>query len=621
MKKLIPILCIYTFLCAVACVIFGYFTGDVPALVSGYEFRYRLYNGFLLFFNVIPAVLFTGITIGCAVSFGRSPGGSETRFSHAMFKRYRSTLIVSLVCVLILTLASELAKPIIGTHQHQLSQMPGMLADYIRISDDLTAQGQYQLARQYARRALDLDADSKEADNLLQRIDIAAAANVRMPEHRNPVPPRSGAMTSTTTDSVYELLKRAENAAEKGDWFSAHYFAEAGIAISDARDINRDALLELSARAWNILSDPHDSVATEDQLIFAKKLEGYSSLMSGDNIHAYYVFHSLSQTSHELSLDPDVVRYLEIAEERLMNECFFIDEQSFIRNFETATDVYFALKPKTANGNTQIVYIKGITDVPHSGGIVQYLRSFSIFTIDSNGNYINGLYVPYAKLVEADVSDYDAGMRKMFGIANDAKFVPELLLRSVDRNDENIFMSPVYHTKNSPQTEAAFDHLFLPISFEDYLLVTDASQGADYMTLRSLYTFAQKATEFGYSREVYSQVMVDRLFYPIFLLALFMFMAAFAWNNRIDEHQLFKFKWIFTFPLFTALFYFVYSFMLWIFKLQNYAIMAVAGTNIAIFASAVFYLLLFAVASVSFLSRNDSSRKERQKSTKVKSQK
>lgn len=611
MKKLLPILCIYTFICAIACILFGYFNGEIPQIVHGYEFKYRLYDGLLLFFNAVPAVLFTGITIGCAISFGKNPEGSEMRFSQAMLRRYKSIIILALVCSLLLTAVTELFVPIVSTRQNQLAQMPTMINDYISIGNDLYDQKQYQLARRYGQRALTLDPNSPEAEELMQQIDIALSTTTPTAIAATSVKSRAGVMTAAGSSTVYELRQKAENAMAQGDWFSAHYFAQTAIDISNERDMNRHALLEILSDSWNILSAPHGTPVTEEEKIFAKKVEGYSALMNGDNVHAYYVFHSLAQQSHALAIDPDIVRYSEIAEERLLNECFFIDEQSLIRNFESATDVYFSIQPEGDNENTKIVYIKGITNIPDSGSAVQYLRSLAIFDIDKNGNYISGLYVPYAKLLEADVSDYDDGMKKLFGIKTDVQFVPEILLRSVDRNDETNSIRPEYYYRDGNNAKQSIDHIFLPISFADYLLVTEASQGAEYMGLVSLYSFLPKAVNFGYSHEVFLQVLLDRLCYPIFILSFFLFLAAFAWNNRINKGQLFKFKWIFTFPLFTVLFYYINQLGLWIFKLQNYAILAITSSHITPFVSAAFYILLFTSASITFLSRNDSSKKER----------
>lgn len=606
MKKLVFILCFYTVFCALACICGGFFLSDVPNLLPAYIFKYKIFNGLLFFLDVLPAVIFTGITIGCSVSFGQNSSGSEERFSAAMFRRYKVILIVALVCVLFLTAAAEVFTPIITSAQNSYKSMPGMVSDYVRIANSLCESEQYQLARQYGQLALDMDGESKEAQMLMERIDIELSQN-RLPSMPRTFTKRSGTMSAANSAaSVYELLQRAQEAKKANDWFSVHYFASEGLATASERDLNRQALMELSAEAWNILSAPRSSGSSEENRLFAMKLEGYTALMNGDNLHAYYVFRTLEQTSRELSNDPDISRYVNLAEERVMNECFFMDEEIFMRNYEAATDIYFVLKPENTGADTKIVYIKGISGVPGSGGIVQYLRSFFVFDVDAEGKYKSGLYVPYAKLMEADVSNFSDATKMEFGIPVEMEYVPEILLRSIDRDDENIYITPSYYYADSSEVTGK-DLMFLPISFSDYMLVVEASQGAGNMTLGSLYSFIPKTKQYGYAQEIFSQVLIDRILYPFFMLFLIVFLASYAWNNRINNKTLFKFKWIFTFPLFTIFFHFLNQLLLWVFKLQNYVVLAIAGDKIALVLCAIFYVLIFIIATVLFLSRNDAS--------------
>lgn len=606
MKKLIFILCFYTVFCALACICGGFFLSNVPNLLPAYVFKYKIFNGLLFFLNVLPAVIFTGITIGCSVAFGQNSSGSEERFSIAMLRRYKVVLIVGLICVLFLTATTEIFTPIITSAQSSYKSMPGMVSDYVRIANSLCESDQYQLARQYGQLALNMDSESKEAHALMERIDIELSQN-RLPSVPRTLTKRSGTMSAAeSAASTYELLRRAQEAKKANDWFSVHYFASEGLATASERDLNRQTLMELSAEAWNVLSAPRSSDSSEENKLFAMKFEGYTALMNGDNLHAYYVFRTLEQTSRELSVDPDISRYVNLAEERVMNECFFMDEEIFMRNYESATDIYFALKPKNPDDDTKIVYIKGISGVPGSGGFVQYLRSLFIFNVDSEGRYKRGLYVPYAKLMETDVSNFTDDIKMQFNIPLEIDYVPEILLRSIDRDDENIYITPSYYYADSNEVTGN-DLMFLPVSFSDYMLVVEASQGAENMTLGSLYSFIPKSKEFGYAQEIFSQVLIDRAIYPFFMLFFVIFLASYAWNNRIDGDTLFKFKWIFTFPIFTFFFHFLYQLLLWVFKLQNYAVLATVGDKAALVLCAIFYVLLFIIATVVFLSRNNAS--------------
>ncbi|MBQ9239117.1 MAG: hypothetical protein IJ191_07385 [Treponema sp.] len=596
------ILIAYTILSAGICIGYGFVCGSVPPLVPGFEVWYKLCNGLLVFFRAVPAVIFTGFTIGAAISFGRKPDGSVMRFSPAMFKRYRWTLVVALICVFLLAAVNEIGIPLVNSSQQYSARMPAMVHDYVTVGHELCSRGEYQLARQYVQQALTLSPDDDAANELQQRIDIETAALSSGWHSVSDMSPAASAGAFPERASVYELLQRAERAAEQQDWFQAHYCAETALAIASPRDINRQRLLALSAEAWNMLSAPRFDGETAEQEIFAKKREGYTALMNDDILHAYYVFRTLSLRSRALSVDRDVVRYLAIAEARLKKEYFFIDEQSFTQRFESARDVYCALP---YHGGTRIIFVKGITNAADANTVVQYLRNFSLFDLDKDGNYTHGLFVPYAKLAQVHVGEFDEDMRAYFDIASGPDTVPSILLSAVDRDDEHVMMTPLYYRADGLEEVSPSNRIFLPISYADYLLLVAASQGAEVMGLEALYRFAPRAAQFGFSEEVYVQVLMDRLLYPLFMLILLLLLASYAWNNKIQKTSPFKFKWVLMFPLFTVLFYHLYNLCLWCFKLTNYAVIGIVGTSTILYWCIGVYVVLFALVSCVFLSRND----------------
>ena len=606
MKKIVRILIVYTFFCFLLCLLYGFFVGKIPDLISGYVKQYRLFSGLRLFCKIAPAILFTGFIIGCAISFGRNPEGSTTRFSSAMFHRYRGVLVSGLVCVFILSVVSEIGTPLLGERQKQMEQMPNMVNDYVRIGNDLFDRNKLTLATHYAQFALDLDPAAENARKLMQRIDLKKDETYAIGSSDETKDEPSSLQLSEDGETVLDFRNKAESAAAEGDWFGAHYFAEAGLSIASPRDINIDMLKDIAARAWNVLSAPRSDQMTEGQKVFAQKMEGYRALMDNDNLHAYYLFRSLSLQSHELSIDRDVVRYLAIAEHRLNNECFFIDEKSFIRGFESASNVHFAMN---VNGGTDIIYIKGITTVFDSGDTVQYLRGFSMFHLDAEGNYVRGLFVPYAKMLEISTSDLDNTTKRILFIPDTAKNVPYILLRSIDRNEQGSAMKPVYYYAGKTETEGP-DHLFLPIAYEDFLMITESAKGAEYMRVKTLFQFISKAGTYGYSEEVFAQVLIERLFYPLLMLILLVLFASYAWNNRIGEYQIFKFKWIFAFPIFSVLFYYVHLICLWLFKLLNYTLLGIMGISSALICCLFIYIIMLVIASLVFLSRNASEANE-----------
>ena len=75
-----------------------------------------------------------------------------------------------------------------------------------------------------------------------------------------------------------------------------------------------------------------------------------------------------------------------------------------------------------------------------------------------------------------------------------------------------------------------------------------------------------------------------------------------AWNYRLKEAQLFKFKWIFLMPVLTTISYFVLEFTLYIYKMLNYALVIILGAGAVYVSIALLVLVLFIVCFI-FVSR------------------
>lgn len=604
MKKILQILIGYLFFCFALAVCLGAIFCPVPELLPKDIRAYRFCSGLRVFFEVLPSVLVTGFVIGCAVSFGRNPEGSSNRFSQNMFKRYRQVMIAGISSALLLTGALEIGTPILGSEQNIREGRPKLYREYMKIGNEYYANSRPELAYRYAKIALEIDKTAKDAQELLNRADIAQ--NNLKKKSILPVVRRN---LNEEGYTVLQLRMLSEDAAAKEKWFDSHYYAETGIEIASLRDTNLNALKQLAAGAWNKLLAAQEDELTPEQKIYRQKLDGYKSLMAGENLKAYYVFRTLSLQSKQLSIDPDVIRYLELAKKRMENEYFFIDETFNLKGFETSSDVNFSIK--RSDGTTDIVYVKGVTPVQSAGSVVQYLRGFSLVSLDAKENIISRMYVPYAKMLEFPVSGYDDDMRVRLGIHDvdeKTECVPYIILRSVDRDKEGILSVPVYTDTKCKNSEGPFYKL-LPMPYEDFIMLGDASKGAELMHIGSLFNFVQKARQYGYSDEVFGQVLVNRLLYPLCILILLIIFACYAWNNRIGERTLFRFSWIISFPFFTAFFYIICKGFLWLYKLLNYVFFGVAGRKYALFMGCGVYVAALIIVSILFLSRYSTEEK------------
>ncbi|MDE5897835.1 MAG: hypothetical protein K2H09_01015, partial [Treponemataceae bacterium] len=349
------------------------------------------------------------------------------------------------------------------------------------------------------------------------------------------------------------------------------------------------------------------------------KYKGYVALLENDNLKAYYIFKALSQKSRALAIDPDIEKYLGIAESRLQERYFFTDETFNLRKFETARNVRFKIDRK--DGSTDLFFISGVTNRGTGDGFVQYLRGLHVFSIDSEGNFLGGTFTPYAKLSAVSARYFNDDARLLLGIEQNVQSVPFILLHSVDRNaaldsgaefpvpsldaDEDEAPSAA-GTEGLQQNDSSY--LILPMEFSDFALIQEASGQIQNMPLLSLLHFIRKAKQYGFAEEVFAQALLNRLFYPLFMLIFLICLACLAWNGRTPPHSLFKLKWAVLFPIFCGLFIGIYKAVIDFFCLLNYGILYTANVPLMIPAGLAVYILLLFLASLSFLACKDSSK-------------
>lgn len=608
MKKIIGISSVFLALGLVVCLIIGFCLPVESGVPSGSLFLYKLCTGIQWFLKYLPSIIITGYSVGCSVHFGQNSEGSLSRFSQAMSERYKKIMIISIAVAAILTLGNETLGLAVTNKKKNIVNQPRLINDYVKVGNKLLENGYYERAQVYADAALKLSPGNLEASRLADNAEVAINrknnSNIRI---------RLADATKTEMDTVekvridpnqiaevYKYYLMAKSAFEQEEWFNAHYYAETGIKLASPKDPNLEELKKLSTSAWKNISDTYRLKKSEDQLNFDKKYKGYLALVNKDDLTAYYIFRELYQTSRELQKDPDVNFYLNIAENRVSNKYFFIDETFELKTFESANDVYFSYS--YMDGTKDIIYFKGITNVKSTGKSIQYLRDLTIESVSRNGEHFRTMHVPYAKVLPVDVRPMHESTKLMLGIDEKTQFVPYLMLKSVGRDSPENINEPVY-TYATGEVVNTPEYLLLPMSYQDFTMLENANSDPTQMPLFSLLKMVKKASMYGYSDEVFGQILLDRIFYPLWIIVLFVILASFGWNSRINPNQYFKTSWVWAFPGFIFVAYWLYQLSMFIFKLMNYVLLSAVGINSALIAALVLYLTWLIAVSIFFLAR------------------
>lgn len=605
MKKNIIVLSFILIFSLIVCLIIG-FVLNVPFEVSKNSvFLYKILTGLELFVKYLPVFIIASFILTFSVHFGQHCEGSIVRFSQAMVERFKKIMIFSLMLTFIITMSNEVFGTLINRKKQSIIESQKILNEYLKVGNNLFNNGFYERAKRYGNVALTLQPNSKEAVDLIDRAEVEIQRNensnlrfkiyesVEEAEKVDKV-----VINPEQINEVYSYYLKAKDAYDKKEWFNAHFFAETGISLATPKDPNLEDLKKISNSAWNNLSEYHNLEKNEEQQIFDKKYEGYLALVQKDDLKAYYLFKQLYMSSRQMQSDPDVKFYLEIAENRVNEKSFFIDETFELESFENANDIYFACNYK--DGTKDLVYFKGMTCVQETGNSVQYLRDLTIITIDNEGNFYRKMNVPYAKVLPVSVKNIPPSVKQLMGIEDDVESIPYLMLKSIERERENSEVFPVY-TYSDGSVGNKPEYLLLSMPYEHFLMLENFKNNVTSIPLPQLLKLAKISEQYGFLEEMFTQSCLDRLFYPIWILILFLLISTFAWNNRVGSGQYFKLTWVFAFPEFLVISYVFYKLSMFIFKLINFTLLGVFGFLNACISALIFYLVMMILAGVKFL--------------------
>lgn len=603
MKKIALIILVYLALSFGVCLSIANLMGDVPLLLPGAKTSYLFFRGVLIFFALLPALMCGASLVATAIVFAQADGKIRVRFSPRMFHYYRLLMIATLCMVLILTLVKEIGVPAVKARQTEAELAPRLLSEYVTSGENFFQQGNDALAHEYAKSALKIDPANKTALYLVEETEKRLNQIPSPVYTMNDIPAETEyAYQEVQNETVASLIEKAQAAANEEQWFNAHYYAQLAVSFGSTRDINRLDAQRLAADAWNHLSDPRIPQNSEAWQYFAAKRRAYLALMGRDNVEAYYQFLELSKMRPDYDQDPDVKNFLNVSLARLESECFFIDETISLQRFESAQNVYFVIPH--ANGMKDVVYIRGITQVKNTGGMLTYLRGFTLFTYGRDGRLMRTITTPYAKMSAEPVAALSEEALRVADIKPEYKLVPTLQLKSIERDWRGTVNEPTYtYADFVPQEDrTAFNYVVLAMPFNNFLIACDISLGAERMNLPALMQISSSVSDFGFSSEIFTAALVQRLLYPFLILILFIFCASFAWNYRLAPGQLFKFKWILVLPFASFLLYLIIEAMLFVANLACYALIAMTGQWALIIAVCICLVLLFSVSTV-FLAR------------------
>lgn len=601
MKRVLITLLFHSLFSFIGLFLYVHFAQIPPELIPGEETLYKILSTVRLFLIYLPAIICSSFVVAYAAEFGRDDKHIMVRYSPYIISRLKYVILYAIFGTALIVGAQEICTPLVRLQLSRMQEAPRLFAEYLQAAQRYEKEGNLVIAIQYASAAEGLNPQSTVASVLKNDLEIRMEGSdyEEALDTILSVQDNFFQMSSERNVTSYELLQKAREAFDNENWIDAHYYSIVAQKVAEPGSANEIDAKIMAADAWNMLAEPGRFENSAVEELYQKKKLAYSQLMAGNTVEAYYSFSDLLQVHPD---DEDIIRYYSAAAREMEAQYFFLDEIPISYGMEDRRDIAFRLK--NLDGSESVIFIKGLSSVGNTGGLVQYARGLSIYNFSKTGNYRYSMYVPYAKILSEAVSSLDKTSREnlvLYGLDADKDTVPLVMLESVDRIQHNSLNKPVYHFAEGINKIPEKSIITLPMPYEDLLLLKNTSQNPEEMMLMDVIQITSKATDYGYAPEIYGQDACTRLGKPFLYVVFFIFIASLGWNYRILSGK-FRLSWTLTPFLLSVAFFIVLEIGKYAQRLLNYGLFGFLGLATVPIIFVVAIVLIF-IVSFFFLCR------------------
>lgn len=173
-----------------------------------------------IFFSLPSGNSFKWIYSFLRGSLAEKTGNSRSRFSPAMFSRFKLVLFFSLALILFLSFNEEIFKPSVKRKIDFIKEAPSDFADAISIAGHFLEQNQPILALQYAKKAVELSPENSDAKRVLKLTEDSVALLIDSEMHGKKNVPSAEKVhkplhVKDKGHTILELLEKSDSAAQK----------------------------------------------------------------------------------------------------------------------------------------------------------------------------------------------------------------------------------------------------------------------------------------------------------------------------------------------------------------------------------------------------------------------
>lgn len=572
-------------------ILFGYTLGAFVSIIlyrmlvpqesvplQPYELAW-LFNTVLIdFITIFPALVLSAII--APFGFKTFIESDFNRFSASFFKNMTKPLISIVVSVTLYALLSLLVLPLVKDAQYNM-RLNGQLFDIaLQRSTEEADREAWREAAHYMASCEKIWPQSPKTEQLRERIRIGLDSLRHVQEAEK----EDDTMMETASGSLplipgrgipldaAEAIQHAKTALQAKHYFDAHWLATLAERLAPENSPEATEASLVASQAWNAVGnlEPTEQESLQYR-IFRRKREGYNALVSSDWIRSYYIFKELES---QVPDDPDVQKYLAMAEAGTRKMAFFADEIELSVG-EIHTDAVFSL-PRTNTASYTIG--RNILSIDS----LSLFRDFSygtgikLLVLDESGNQIASMKTAYTKIVpfNLDSADEEGKIQKR----------TIFLLKALDREDETLRWDPTWTGSIDSDTT----QLVLDISYEDFLLASRARRGVNTLGIPDLYNGARRMGSFGFAVRAFKAELLYRVGDPVAFLSLAVFMLIMGWRYRARQDARFI-----SFPMLLVL-PFILSVAVNVFRL----LIQIISLSLVLFFSYTVAMILFMILNV-----------------------
>lgn len=519
-SRFLPYMLPYLILGILICFIFSFWQSlqqtILPPLITGWKIR----KAILLFIKYFPYIYISSLLIAYIIIFGKYGPAIIKRQDGQMAKFVRSFFVLSISIVVVYFIMGEVIRPILLEKQIDVLSKTKNYFEYINLSGEAYLKEDYSSAASHIKQACAIWPEGKESKNLSEKIKIAQE-KAMIKSQKNLQFTQDAYVPEKFDPSA--ALKIAENSMQVFDFYTAHYYAKVAFDGFENDLISKQRADILRKESWKEIGQGIDRHLEKSEIDrFWKKKKAYDAMQAGRYIEAYYgylnIYKDLLKTNED-KIDPEVERFLKIAENTLKENVFFSDELDHIKEFDVGKDITFTIT--TENSDKMNMTIYGISYSYKTGYPEIYLKGIKYNFYNSKNTLLKSFFIPYAKLIEK----------------KDEKGEVFLLLqvRALDRNIYGKDIEPILLTGEASDKD--FYNIKIPITIDDFYLLDRVSNGPNFMKLADLYSFGASAEKYGFIKQPYLREMVFILTEPLLLLISSVLAIIIAWNCRLSPEK------------------------------------------------------------------------------------